>query len=458
MDEGSLPVLRSFVCPITQDLMADPVTTADGHVYERKAIEEWLQHRHTSPVTGESLHSLELLPEPRLRRAIEEYMHLSRTLASSSVTQASQVLQAEGVTDLSHQVGRLKEALQLPDDEFRTESTQVVRELEVLVETLHDPSLAHDPIPSHCSRCVHCGAAPSMEQHRELVCLAVLQGHDQHVNAVAMLPENKIVSGSGDGAVKIWDLASRRCCFTFTGHLASVSGVTRLGSNHVVSCSWDSTIRVWSLGFHQHGSCVVGNSGCRVHAVAAISSSSVVSGSQDGHVSLWDVERQSQVLTMQGHTEQVLGATGVTDHLVVSCSGDRSLKFWDLRTKRCTATLQGHGGSVRDVTTLAGNRLASGSTDGSIKVWDMGSQRSLFSLHGHVDSVWSVVAVGVGRLASGGLDRTIRLWDLRDIECQSVVHGHSGGVSKVATAGTNLVSSSLDHTVRLWSSLPVSTL
>ena len=31
----------SFYCPITQDIMTDPVLTVDGHSYERAAIEEW---------------------------------------------------------------------------------------------------------------------------------------------------------------------------------------------------------------------------------------------------------------------------------------------------------------------------------------------------------------------------------------------------------------------------------
>ena len=34
-------VVSSFMCPITQDIMTDPVITSDGHTYEREAIEHW---------------------------------------------------------------------------------------------------------------------------------------------------------------------------------------------------------------------------------------------------------------------------------------------------------------------------------------------------------------------------------------------------------------------------------
>jgi len=71
----SLPVPVSFRCPITQEIMADPVATHDGHVYDRAAIVQWFQRGHrTSPMTGLSLPSLALVDESPLRRAIEEYI------------------------------------------------------------------------------------------------------------------------------------------------------------------------------------------------------------------------------------------------------------------------------------------------------------------------------------------------------------------------------------------------
>ena len=44
---GSL--LPAFFCPITDDIMRDPATTADGQTYERAAIQSWLERSDTSP-------------------------------------------------------------------------------------------------------------------------------------------------------------------------------------------------------------------------------------------------------------------------------------------------------------------------------------------------------------------------------------------------------------------------
>ena len=63
----------AFICPITQELMRDPVTAADGHSYERTAIEQWLASSDLSPLTGQRLPHKQLTRSHALRNAIEEW-------------------------------------------------------------------------------------------------------------------------------------------------------------------------------------------------------------------------------------------------------------------------------------------------------------------------------------------------------------------------------------------------
>lgn len=67
----SLPA--GCVCPITCELLFDPVILADGHTYERWAITEWLEDHDTSPVTNELLSSKLLVPNWCARQYIEEW-------------------------------------------------------------------------------------------------------------------------------------------------------------------------------------------------------------------------------------------------------------------------------------------------------------------------------------------------------------------------------------------------
>lgn len=62
-----------FVCPITQDVMDDPVFAADGYTYERKAIAGWITNHNTSPMTNLALPHTHLTPNLLLRSAIKEW-------------------------------------------------------------------------------------------------------------------------------------------------------------------------------------------------------------------------------------------------------------------------------------------------------------------------------------------------------------------------------------------------
>ena len=64
---GQIP--PDFVCPITQELMRDPVIALDGHSYERDAITQWFgQGRIKSPLTNAPLGSRHLTPNHTLRK------------------------------------------------------------------------------------------------------------------------------------------------------------------------------------------------------------------------------------------------------------------------------------------------------------------------------------------------------------------------------------------------------
>ena len=52
--------------------MVDPVIAADGHTYERDAVEKWLQRSSASPVTGLKVANQELLPNLAIGCAINE--------------------------------------------------------------------------------------------------------------------------------------------------------------------------------------------------------------------------------------------------------------------------------------------------------------------------------------------------------------------------------------------------
>ena len=65
----------AFRCPLTQQVMLDPVLAGDGFTYERAAIEQWLSSGwKTSPMTNERLPHTYLTAQTKLRQAIEGWL------------------------------------------------------------------------------------------------------------------------------------------------------------------------------------------------------------------------------------------------------------------------------------------------------------------------------------------------------------------------------------------------
>uniref|UniRef100_A0A3Q3JQD0 WD repeat, SAM and U-box domain-containing protein 1 n=1 Tax=Monopterus albus TaxID=43700 RepID=A0A3Q3JQD0_MONAL len=63
-----------FLCPITRELMKDPVIAADGYSYERESIESWIRGKNkTSPMTNLPLQTTLLTPNRSLKAAITRW-------------------------------------------------------------------------------------------------------------------------------------------------------------------------------------------------------------------------------------------------------------------------------------------------------------------------------------------------------------------------------------------------
>ena len=63
-----------IICPISQDIMVNPVVAADGHTYGRAQIEEWLQKKKTSPMTGADLGDTTLRENIIVRGMVQDFI------------------------------------------------------------------------------------------------------------------------------------------------------------------------------------------------------------------------------------------------------------------------------------------------------------------------------------------------------------------------------------------------
>ncbi|NCT45919.1 MAG: WD40 repeat domain-containing protein, partial [Microcystis aeruginosa G11-09] len=118
----------------------------------------------------------------------------------------------------------------------------------------------------------------------------------------------------------------------------------------------------------------------------------LVSGSWDNTIKLWDVETGQEIRTLKGHDNSVYSVNFSPDgKTLVSGSADNTIKLWNVETGQEIRTLKGHDSSVRSVNfSPDGKTLVSGSGDKTIKLWNVETGQEIRTLKGHDSVVYSV--------------------------------------------------------------------
>lgn len=137
------------------------------------------------------------------------------------------------------------------------------------------------------------------------------------------------------------------------------------------------------------------------------------------------------------------------------------IKVFDVASGTITRVVAGHTSGVTGLRFVAdGTRLVSASLDKSFRIWNMADGLQL----GQVDTPAELHALALvadeKRVAVGGADNIIRIWDLAAVLAQPAgglaaikeIPGHGGPIKSLAAAanGAELVSASLDGTIRIW--------
>ncbi|MGK7880471.1 MAG: TIR domain-containing protein [Crocosphaera sp.] len=223
----------------------------------------------------------------------------------------------------------------------------------------------------------------------------------------------------------------------------------------LVSGSYDNTIKIWNRSTGELIRTLFGHDSMVLSVAISPDGNTVVSGSVDKTIKIWYLETGELLRTLDGHDSMVLSVAISPDgNTVVSGSVDKTIKIWDLETGELLRTLDGHNSTVKSVAISPdGKTIVSGSVDKTIKIWDLETGELLRTLDGHDSSVFSVAISPDGKtVVSGSLDSTIKIWNLETKEEPRTLSGHDWSVESVAISpdGNTVVSGSEDKTIKIW--------
>ncbi|MEE0882640.1 MAG: PEGA domain-containing protein, partial [Bacteroidales bacterium] len=137
--------------------------------------------------------------------------------------------------------------------------------------------------------------------------LKTLNGHSDDVYSVSYSPDGtKIVSGSLDKTVKIWDVNTGQCLKTLEGHSNVVTSVAYSPDGRkIVSVSGDKTIKIWDANTGQCLKTLEGHSYWIKSVAYSPDGTKIISGSADKTIKIWDANTGKCLKTLEGHTNSV---------------------------------------------------------------------------------------------------------------------------------------------------------
>ena len=77
-NEEDIP--QNYICPISYEIMIDPVITPYGISYDRESIEKWLTKNDLDPIAHQKLNKNMLIPNYALKSLIEEYINANKII------------------------------------------------------------------------------------------------------------------------------------------------------------------------------------------------------------------------------------------------------------------------------------------------------------------------------------------------------------------------------------------
>ncbi|CAG9319863.1 unnamed protein product [Blepharisma stoltei] len=365
-----------FLCPITQELMQDPVIAADGHTYERKAIKRWLKTgNRRSPLTNESLTNMTFIENYLARSLIHEFIE-----NQTKTTQSCDLIRNKEV--------EFKSKEKCLKDEINKKS-QEINSLLSRLETQRKTKKRHT-IFDYTAFIVILGmlfynSADRFVKSSEIYSSKFNTIEFESSKLVLAQPveyqSSKISATSKDGShyayadsnyIFVINTATNENEISLRHNSSEITFIQFSNSGKLLaSGNRDNEVTLWSLESKKKIKDFMGHK----KAISAIDISAdeklVVSGGWDGKVILWDIESQHQNGIFGKMNDKTSWVTAIKfspdGKLIASSHGDFAINIWNIADKKIIKQIKGHQNWIQSVAfSDCGKFLNSKSIDGTI--------------------------------------------------------------------------------------------
>jgi len=223
------------------------------------------------------------------------------------------------------------------------------------------------------------GVENRAEKSNSMVC--VLKGHSDKINSLCFSPNSRwILSGSSDNTMRLWEVSTGRCLYTFSEHPGEV---------HFVDFSSDNLLALSESNHHYIGRTL----------------------------KLWDINTCGLIASFERPADDVKLTCISADEKWILRANDNEISILEKSSNRCIRSIERHVKGIKAVCFSPDGRwILSGFEDGSLKLWESPSGRFIGSFKAHFSPINSVCFSPDSLwILSGSNDKTMKLWDFSEI-------------------------------------------
>ena len=227
--------------------------------------------------------------------------------------------------------------------------------------------------------------------------------NELHTRVIRFSHDGRLIAVSSmSSSVSIISTETRKCIGSLEGHKKTVSSLLFLKNNRLISGSYDGLLCVWDLQTMslvkalQHGSESNGKlnkEGAIVSLATDSEESFILVGFMKGYVGIYEPSFTQPMNSFTAHNEYLLSVETVPNEpAIITTSQDKTAKYWQLHgVASCKHVFTAHRDYVICSTMAKQNYLLiTGSKDETLRWWNRETGQELFSIDGHKNTLFEV--------------------------------------------------------------------
>ena len=249
-------------------------------------------------------------------------------------------------------------------------------------------------------------------------CEASLLGHANFVNSISQLNDNNIASCSNDYSIKIWSLTSYQCIYTISNaHRSYVLKVIPLSLNRFATCAGSSEIKIWNVSPPYSDTPIKVLVGiCRwVTCLLYLhSKDSLISGSRDDILCLWNMKTYQCVSVIEGGNHCWCYEICMIDEMTVIVGYNSLITI--INVNDCKKENEFYDEDIEYIQSFVniGKEILCGGKEGKLTVINKGSNRFRIVKTTHKNVIDALIILNENTLISGSWDETIKIWSINE--------------------------------------------